>query len=110
MEERRLLFIAILCSVAGILGLLFISESIKPISLNKAIKGERVSLNGRVIDNRDIGGRILINVIYDEKMSIIIEGHDNVDVKKGDRVEIIGQLDEYNGRKQIVAEELRIRK
>ncbi len=113
MKETTLLKIALICSLVGLLVLYFISTKIeikdyKPNILNKNV-GEDVKLNGIVTKISDKGNVIFIEVNQQNPISIVVFGNDNnLNLKNGDNVEVIGKVQEYNGKNEIIAQKIRL--
>ena len=113
MKETTLLKIALICSLVGLFVLYFISTKIevkdyKTNILNKNI-GEDVKLKGIVTKINDKGNVIFIEVNQQNPISIVVFGNDgNINLKNGDNVEVIGKVQEYNGKNEIIAQKIRL--
>ena len=111
MKEKALLRIAIISSLVGVFLLYIISENI---SLDESAISK--------IENEDIGDDVKVkgvvkDVFNGEKVSIItitqpsemkIILYDNVSVNSGDYIEVVGEIDEYNGNKEIIGNRVRV--
>ena len=111
MKEKALLRIAIISSLVGVFLLYIISENI---SLDESAISK--------IENEDIGDDVKVkgvikDVFNGEKVSIItitqpsemkIILYDNVSVNSGDYIEVVGEIDEYNGNKEIIGNKVRV--
>ena len=112
MKESILLKIALICSLIGLIVLYFVSSKIeikdyKPI-LNKNI-GEDVKLNGIVTKVTDRGGVVFIEVSHQSPITVILfSSEDNLKLKNGDNVEVVGEVQEYKGKNEIIAEKIRV--
>ena len=111
MKERLLLKIAIICSLAGIFAIYLISEnydldessigSIKEDQIGKDVK-----LKG-VINSIFNGEKAtIITITQPEEIKVMLQG--NVSLNKGDYVEVIGEVDEYNGELEIIGNRVRV--
>ena len=112
MKESTLLKIALICSLVGLIALYFISAKIevkdyKPI-LNKNV-GDDVKLNGIVTKITDRGNVVFIEVIHQSPVTVVLFSDDNnLKLKNGDNIEVVGEVQEYNGKMEIIAEKIRV--
>lgn len=113
MKENTLLKIALICSLIGLFILYFISIKIevkdyKPSLLNKNIGGD-VKLIGTVTKITDRGNVVFIEVKQQSPITIVLFTDDNnLKLKNGDNVEVIGEVQEYNGKNEIIAQKIRL--
>lgn len=113
MKENTLLKIALICSLAGLIILYFISAKIeakdyKPNLLNKNI-GDDVKLNGVVAKITDKGSVIFIEVNQQSPITaVLFTDEDNLKLNTGDNVEVVGEVQEYNGKNEIIAKKIRV--
>ena len=113
MKETTLLKIALICSIIGLVSLYFISTKIdakdyKPGLLNKNI-GDDVKLKGTVTKINDKGDVVFIEVNQQNPVDIVLfTGEDSLRVVEGDNVEVLGEIQEYNGREEIIAQTIRV--
>ena len=112
MKEATLLKIALICSLVGLVVLYFISTKIevrdyKPALLNKNI-GDDVKLQGTITKINDQGNVIFVDVIQQNSVSVVLFSGNDINLKNGDKVEVIGKVQEYNGKNEIIAEKVRV--
>ena len=113
MKETTLLKIALICSLVGLVALYFISTKIevkdyKPNLLNKNI-GDDVRLTGVVTKITDRGNVVFIEVKQQNVVNVVLfTGDNNLKLKNGDEVEIVGKVQEYNNKNEIIAQKVRI--
>ncbi len=113
MKETTLLKIALICSLVGLVLLYFISTKIdvkdyKPSLLNKDV-GDDVKLTGRVSKITDRGNVVFIEVDQQSPVNVVLfTGSDNLKLSNGDNVEVIGRVQEYNGKNEIIAKKIRL--
>ncbi|MEK6984380.1 MAG: OB-fold nucleic acid binding domain-containing protein [Nanoarchaeota archaeon] len=113
MKESSLLKIALACSLVGLGILYLISEKIeikdyKPTRLNENI-GDDVSLKGVVTKITDAGNAVFIEVNQDNPVTVVLfANNNNLKLGSGDKIEVIGEVQEYNGRNEIIAQRIRI--
>ena len=111
MKENTLLKIALICSLVGLVALYFISEKIevkdyKPIQSTSI--GEDVKLQGiitRITEREDV---VFIDVNAQNPINVVLFGDKNLTIKKGDNVEVIGKIQEYKGKNEIIASQIRV--
>lgn len=113
MKETTLLKIALICSLVGLVALYFISTKIeikdyKPSKLSGNV-GDDVKLNGRITKINDRGNVVFIELNEEIPVSVVIfTENNNLDFKNGDNVEVIGKVQNYNGKNEIIAQRVRI--
>ena len=110
MKESTLLKISLICSILGILVLLVISNNLevdeKTISeLDESDIGSSVRLDGIVTNFQNRGAVILIDIAQLEEMQVVIFNA-NLTLNKGDYIEVIGKIDEYEGNQQLIADKI----
>ena len=112
MRENTLLKISLICSLLGLVALYFISAKIdikdyKPSVLNKNV-GDDVKLEGQVMKITDNGDVIFVELSQQNPVNIVMFTNDNVQLRKGDDIEVIGKVQEYNGKNEIIAQKIRV--
>lgn len=111
MNEKMLLKISIIGALVGIFVLYLISDNIKinESSIGKIGSGEvgkDVKVNGIVKDVFNGEKVSIITITQPEEMKIVF--YDNVSLKEGDYVEVIGEVEEYNGKMEIMGNRVRV--
>ena len=112
MKETALLKIALICSLAGLFALYFISAKIevkdyKPISTNENV-GDDVKLTGTVAKITGKGNVVYVEVIQKIPVNVVLFTANNLTLKTNDSVEIFGKVQEYNGKNEIIAQRIRV--
>ena len=113
MKENTLLKIALVCSLVGLAVLYVISTKIelkeyKPNELNKNV-GDDVKLQGTVGKITEKGTVVFIEVSQINQVNVVIFAQDaDLKLNKGDNVEILGKVQEYNGKEEIIADKIRV--
>ena len=113
MKETTLLKIALICSLFGLVALYFISTKIevkdyKPSILNKNI-GEDVKLLGKITKITDRGNVVFIEVNQQSPITVVLfTDDDNLKLNNGDNIDVIGEVQEYNGKNEIIAQKIRV--
>lgn len=113
MKETTLLKIALICSLIGLVILYLISVKIevkdyKPAKLNENI-GDDVKLKGIVTRITDKGNVVFIEVDQQNPIMVVVFTDDNdIKLNNGDNIEVIGEVQEYNGKNEIIAQKIRV--
>ena len=113
MKETTLLKIALICSLAGLVILYFISAKIeikdyKPNKLSQNI-GDDVKLQGTISKISDKGNVVFIELNQQSPVSIVVFNNENtLKLKNNDSIEVVGKVQEYNGKNEIIAQKIRI--
>ncbi|MEK6916368.1 MAG: OB-fold nucleic acid binding domain-containing protein [Nanoarchaeota archaeon] len=113
MNESLLYKSAIIVSIVGLILIFFISNSIEinDTTIDKITNGETldtVKLVGEVVEITE-KSNVTYLLIAETKEITAIAFSNNLSIKKGDSLEIIGKVDEYNGKKEIIAESITIK-
>ncbi len=113
MEEKSLLRLALICSLVGIITLFFISENMKINEknideINKDNIGEDVRIKGIVSKSADRGKIILLDIVQPETITIVLFKDHDFNISTGTKVEITGEIDEFNGKMVIIGNEVKI--
>ena len=112
MKENTLLKIALICALAGLIVLYFISAKIeykeyKPNILNKNI-GEDAKLKGTITKITGSGDVVFIEVVQQNPVTVVLFTKDeNLGLKNGDDIEVLGKVQEYKGKNEIIAQKIR---
>ena len=108
-----MLRLALICSLVGIIALFFISErmEIKEKTVNEINKdniGEDVRIKGIVSKSTDKGKIILLDIVQPETITIVLFKDHDFNISTGTKVEITGEIDEFNGKMEIIGNEVKI--
>ncbi|MBA3064216.1 hypothetical protein FP803_02150 [Candidatus Woesearchaeota archaeon] len=112
MEEKSLLRLALICSLVGIIALFFISENmeIKEKNINEINKdniGEDIKIKGIVSKSTDKGKIILLDIVQPETVTVVLFKDSDFNISTGTKVEITGEIDEFNGQLEIIGNEVK---
>lgn len=113
MKETTLLKIALICSLAGLIALYFISAKIEvkdynPSELNKNV-GDDVKLSGIITKISDKGNVVFIDVKQEYPVTIVLFTDDgSLKLKNGDNVEVTGKVQDYKGKNEIIANKIMV--
>lgn len=113
MKEKNLLKIAFICGILGVVILFLISEnteiSEKDIDkINKDNLEENVKLKGRITKITQLDKVTFIELEQPSTITVIVFKDENLSLYKGDDVEIIGEIEEYEGELEVIAERIRV--
>ena len=108
-----MLRLALICSLVGIIALFFISEriEIKEKNINEINKdniGEDIKIKGIVSKSTDKGKIILLDIVQPETITIVLFKDSDFNISTGTKVEVTGELDEFNGKIEIIGNEVNI--
>lgn len=110
MNEKTLLKIALICSLLGIIALFIISNALevneRVISeIDETDLGYNIKVKGVVTNIRNMGSVLIINMVQLEKIDVVVF-NDELVLNKGDYVEIVGKLEEYEGKLELIADRI----
>ncbi len=111
MQEQILLKIALISAVLGLVALFLVTQRIElsQTQINQIDQiNEDVLIKGvvtRVTDREDL---LFLEITKPEKITVIMFKDGIIDIEKGDAVEIIGRTDEFEGKEEIIANEVRV--
>ncbi len=109
MEEKKLLKLALICSLLGTALLYVISLSIsqeeKSFSL---MQDEEYSvISGEVVSASNHGNVSFVKIYQKLPVDVVVIGNNYIDLGKGDSIEVRGTKQDYEGKKELVADEIR---
>jgi DNA/RNA endonuclease YhcR with UshA esterase domain len=115
MKEKTLLRIALICSLLGLLSLYLISENInieekniEKITLEN--KDEFVKLKGTVTNVVNAENVMIIDILQPQEITVVMfkSNGQQIGIKKGQQIEVIGKVDDYEGNLEIIADRVRV--
>lgn len=100
MQEKTLIIIAIICILIGLPCLYFSSQFVK-------IDDPRIlsTVAGKIVSINEKETIVIMDIAMENAIPVV--SFDKIKVKKGDRVEIKGELETYKGKLEFVASEIR---
>ncbi|MCP3683973.1 MAG: hypothetical protein GY861_14930 [bacterium] len=111
MNERRLMILSLVCSITGILALFFISSNaeleeseISEIENKKLY--EKVKIRGEITRIQEKNNILVIEIAETKPITVIFFKGIDHDFSKGDQVSVKGELREYNGKYEILGENI----
>lgn len=116
MKEKTLLKIALTCSIIGIVFLFVIFNNIdvKHSDISKIQDeediGNIVKIYGKVIRASDTGKVLFLEIGQEkiERIDVVVFKEEDINISEGEHVEIIGEVEEYKGKKEIIANKVSI--
>ncbi|MBI2140467.1 hypothetical protein HYU14_06075 [Candidatus Woesearchaeota archaeon] len=115
MEEKRLLGIALIGFLVGLLIIFFLSQSmdISPTSIDslQSLPNEQdIKIMGAVTKIVESGNNLLLTIEEPKQVKVFLYQNKNGDfaIQEGDQVEILGTIDTFRGEKQIIADRIRV--
>ena len=114
MKERTLILICIALSIAGIISLFFLNKSaqIPQLKIYELKDGMNlVKIVGRVTSKYVSKTGTTFLTIQDDSgkiKAVIFKGMNNRRIRKGDRVEIIGDVQTYKNRLEIIVKQIKV--
>jgi DNA/RNA endonuclease YhcR with UshA esterase domain len=114
MNESLLLKLSLIFSLIGIIILYLISNKIQinDITIEKINKEElqkSVKIKGRITDTINKEKITILKVLQENEIKVVLFDN-NVNFTNGELVEIEGKIDEFNDKKQIVANYVKTKK
>jgi DNA/RNA endonuclease YhcR with UshA esterase domain len=116
MDENTLLKIAVVCSILGVAALYIISGKIDvgETPINKITSGQadgEVFVKGKVSSIRETESIMILEIEKTETIPVFIfkskADSDSFSINKGDPIEARGKVQDYEGKKEIIASEIR---
>ena len=115
MQEKTILKIALIVSLIGLLILYLISDNItiKQASIEKITldnKDEMVKVRGIVSRLADTEKVTIMEITQPAEVTVVLfkGSNESTPIREGNEVEIIGKVDEYEGKLEIVAQRARV--
>ena len=113
MQEKLLLKISLICTLIGILALFFLSEyviKVDEVSIDKLDElgeGKDVKIKGYVENIKDLDKIAILDVSQLKSISVLLFKSGNLTINEGDYVEITGEIQEYNGKMELIGNEIK---
>lgn len=109
MEDRTLLVIALFSCLFGIAALFTISQlyGVEELSLQRidSIPAEEtIQIRGTILRVEERGNAQILTISRQESVEVVLFSGTEVPVNTGDNVRVVGKVEEYQGRKEIIAD------
>ena len=109
MKERTLMKCALISSILGIMFLFYLSENVILPEVNSVdieVGSGMVLFEGEIVNVREMENLVIYDLRSEAIVSGVIYGEHSA-YKIGDKVSVIGEIDDYNGKKQLIIEEIK---
>ena len=108
MLEKTLLKIALICSLAGILILFYIEDSviIAESQISQLEKDKTSLIIGKVNSFYQNENMSVLTIAKTEYITIFV--FENISLQNGQTVEVLGKTTEYKGKKEIIADLIKV--
>jgi len=111
MEEKNILKISLILVFLGLIFLYFYSSEI---NLNKVENFDNLQLEEKVkaegvVKQVSVSEKVIfikLSALREQQMDVIVFNDEEVFIQKGDLVEISGEVEEYKGKKEIIASKI----
>lgn len=111
MKEKTLLKMALICSLIGLVALFLISSTIKigETEISKISgSGDYVLVKGLVTQVTKTKESTIIQLQQENKIDVFLFTDSLIDVAEGNFIEVKGKIQEYEGKNEIIADEIRL--
>ncbi len=111
MQEKDILKIAVIVTIVGLLFLFFYSETVTPKQVTKLDAVEEIVQMKGVITRVQQHDSVVFIELEGERTetTAVIVFTDSMFLKKGDEVSITGTVEEYEGKKEIIASKIELK-
>ena len=115
MKEKNLLKIALICSLLGLLILYLVSnnieikeKNIEKITLDN--KDEFVNIKGTISNIVNTEKVNIIKILQPQEITVVLFKNENktTTIQQGNEIEVIGKVDEYEDKIEIIADRVRV--
>ena len=110
MKENTLMKCALIFSLIGLIALHFAAQQIEIKDYNPILEkdvGEDVKLNGTIRKISGTDSMSFIDVIQQNQVPVVFFGKNSV-LNEKDKIEVTGKVQVFNGKKEIIAEKIRV--
>ncbi|MEM4336508.1 MAG: hypothetical protein QXG86_00695 [Candidatus Woesearchaeota archaeon] len=109
MEEKKLLKLALICSLLGVALLYLVSISIKEEEKSFPLieENEYSVISGEVLSFKKYNNISFIKILQNTPVEVVVIGENLMDFKTGDIIEVRGKKTKYKRKEEFVAEEIR---
>ncbi len=107
--EKFVFKISLIVLIIGLISLFIIAEEFNPKAVESIDKPlEEVKISGKVnkIVNKNKVSFLEIEGKKIENVEVVVFGNENIFIQEGDIVEISGIVEEYKGKKEIIADKI----
>lgn len=113
MEEKTLLKIAFIFSIVGVVALFLVSENIAPqeikiSEISCADSGKDVKIHGRIAGVDEKEDIVVISVAQEKIIKVVAFKDGKLNLQKGQVIEVEGEVRNYKGNLEIVADKMKV--
>lgn len=115
MKDKLLLYTASIVSIVGLFMLflimfLYTPEEKKISEINDDMLGKKITVSGKISDIKNSkNSTVLIKIIQECTLDVTAFGNiNNYNISNSSNIIITGRLQEYNGRKSLVADKIQL--
>jgi len=111
MKESTLLKLALICSLMGLILLYFVSQiiGIEEVNVEKITHGDVggvVKIMGDIKSVRVVNNITFLKIEKPEIFEVVL--FKSLNLTEGDYVEVIGEIEEYKGKREIIGNAIRV--
>ena len=110
MQDKTLLKISVICSLIGIIVLFLIADnlSLSTTEISKIQQselGKQVKIKGKIESLSETDNLMFLTVGQEkiETVSVVLFKDSDIALEKGDNIELTGTLEDYEGKREILA-------
>ena len=114
MKESDLLKVALVCSLIGILMILFIVQkyetpNYKINEIDKSKLDKQVGIKGQIERLTETPGLYILDLVDSSgKMTVVVFKDETLDINEGDLLEVEGIVSEYKNNVEVIAKQIKI--
>ena len=113
MQEKSLLKLALICAIIGLVVLFIFSKNmeisetnIEKITLEQA--GNYVKVLGRIKQVTDTEKVMILTITQPKDIQVVLFKDNDISLEEGQYIEILGKIEEYRGKPEIIANRVRL--
>lgn len=110
MQENVLLKIALICSIIGLISIFLLSKNLTLDQTNLITKDEldqTIKVKGVINRITNYEKNTIIEITKTEKLDIVLF-ENNINLKPGEKITATGQLKQYKGNFELLADEIKV--
>ncbi|MBC8444338.1 OB-fold nucleic acid binding domain-containing protein [Candidatus Woesearchaeota archaeon] len=110
MQENTLLKIALICSIIGLISIFLLSKNLTFDQTNLITKDEldqTIKVKGVINRITNYEKNTIIEITRTEKLDIVLF-ENNINLKPGEKITATGQLKQYKGNFELLADEIKV--
>jgi len=112
MEEKTLVKLSLICGFFGLfllfIAFIFVEAEEVGISGIEAIEEKDVKIRGEVISIKDFDSLTVVEIAEIKSVNVVVFDKRLIEFEVGDKITVSGELRDYKGEKEIIAENIKI--